>query len=185
MTQLYCEIGKHTWHRDPQRGRPPLNCPTHQLAKPDIIVSVKKDIPVKPKSVIDSIPGLSELLKQDEYETLICEENGHEWQRKRARGKKPRFCPDHSHIGVVVLKVELTEKSREEKTNELLARISAQEERVKIAVDTNDIIYQEFMREGGINNNNDSPFKNWMKVNSRLLGEVTSLKARESELAAL
>lgn len=185
MPTLHCQIGNHDYWRDPQRGRPPLNCELHQPIKPDVKISVKKDIPVKTKSVIDSIPGLSELLEQNEYQTLICEENGHTWQRRKARGRIPRFCPDHSHIGVVVRKVELSERNREEKTNKLLARISAQEERIKIASDTNDIIYQEFLRAGGINNSDDTSFKNWMKVNSRLLSEVTSLRARESELTAL
>lgn len=27
--------------------------------------------------------------------TLICEYDGHEWQRQSQRGRRPRFCPEH------------------------------------------------------------------------------------------
>lgn len=27
--------------------------------------------------------------------TLICEHDGHEWQRPSQRGRRPRFCPEH------------------------------------------------------------------------------------------
>lgn len=27
--------------------------------------------------------------------TMICQHDGHEWQRKSQRGRPPHFCPDH------------------------------------------------------------------------------------------
>lgn len=27
--------------------------------------------------------------------TLICEHDGHEWERESQRGRRPRFCPEH------------------------------------------------------------------------------------------
>lgn len=31
----------------------------------------------------------------DNMETLICEKGNHEFTRKRVRGRKPKFCPEH------------------------------------------------------------------------------------------
>jgi hypothetical protein len=30
MPELFCQLGNHTWTREPQRGKPPHNCPLHK-----------------------------------------------------------------------------------------------------------------------------------------------------------
>src|ERR1700747_1736095 len=34
-------------------------------------------------------------------QTLICQHNGHRWERPAQRGRKPRFCPKHLQATVV------------------------------------------------------------------------------------
>jgi len=181
MTALYCITGGHIWHRDAQIGRPPKNCPEHQPVKEEIKVissSFKKDDTPVVRSVVDMVPGLADLLKENEFETLICEIDQHEWQRKRVVGKKPRFCPEHSPVGQVVRRVERIEVNREEQTAALLARISAHAERVRAAEGTDNIAYQSYMQ----NKDNTESFNNWLRMNTTLLNEVTALRTQETNL---
>lgn len=105
MPTLHCEIGNHDYFRDPQRGRPPRNCPEHT---PVVISrhlvgdhSAEKAITRLNTSQLQAIlnPELQTILKaaedEQKYETLICEVGDHEWQRERQRGKKPSRCPEH------------------------------------------------------------------------------------------
>jgi len=69
--KLWCEAGKHNWHRESQRGRKPLNCPKHAPAKEP--------------------PGS----KKPKFVTLKCAEGGHKWKWEKRGGFPPKRCPEH------------------------------------------------------------------------------------------
>lgn len=99
MPTLHCNIGNHDYWRDPQRGKPPLNCPEHKPEKPVAILHRHTgDLSTAPAvarlNATDLVPGLAEALAEQRMETLQCE-MGHEWQRERQRGKRPSRCPEH------------------------------------------------------------------------------------------
>lgn len=184
-TELHCEIGNHSWWRKKQRGRPPLNCPEHQpteikvssipFAKTHEYAGV--DFSAK-KSITDIVPGLKDLLQQDETETLHCIAGDHSWQRAKQRGKKPMSCPEHAVQGEKLRKVEKVQENKQiarERLETVIAGLSA---RVAAAIEPDDTTYAAFRQ----NPADENLFKQWMKYNSRLLNEVSSMRAQERKL---
>lgn len=50
--------------------------------------------------------------------TLICEHDGHEWERVSQRGRRPRFCPEHTPDESTPARAIKTDKY-EDRANEL------------------------------------------------------------------
>lgn len=99
MPILHCNIGDHDYFREPQRGKPPLNCPEHRPAKPPVLLKKVAALKAEPNPPAGVPIELREAMKAAELElrteTLICEVGPHEWQRERTRGKRPSRCPEH------------------------------------------------------------------------------------------
>jgi hypothetical protein len=188
MAILYCEIGEHLWTRE-GRGRPPKNCPEHKpVEEPKIKVNVSgrtsaKSPPEKKLSITDIIPEAGEYLEQQKKETLWCEggAEGHEWQRESKRGKKPRFCPEHSQIGQVVRKAEMNRETLEKMRSDLLARIETQRQRIRAADAVDNIAYEEYC----LDKEDETAFKKWMRYDTIMMHECEALAGMEKKLEAL
>jgi hypothetical protein len=81
--ELHCELGNHSWIREPTRGRIPSSCPEH-----------------KTHTVITAAPR-----NENGKVTLHCEAGNHDWERLPQKGRKPSNCPDHSGPRVVPVSV--------------------------------------------------------------------------------
>ena len=184
MTILKCAYDGHEYERPSQRGRPQKYCDLHKPAdKPIIHTKINLNKIETPKSVTDIVPGLADLLEEENTEELVCEFPGgaHPWQRKKQRGRRPRFCPDHKQVGEAVRREEAVQANYEAEKNTLLARIAAQGERVEGAGKLDDEVYEAFSR----NPANEIAFKEWMKYNTRLMNEIISLRTTENKLEKL
>jgi hypothetical protein len=99
MTILKCEFDGHEWEREAQRGRPPRFCPDHRPIedqKPK--VEVRQTLPANtPRSIEELIPGISELIAQEEGQVeLWCQfGEGHSYMAPRRKGRRANFCPTH------------------------------------------------------------------------------------------
>ena len=182
LTTLVCEHDGHIWQRESQRGRPPKFCPEHKPE--DVIKTVKVQSNAtehKPKSILDLVPGLEEVLAQDNMQTLHCQAGDHDWQRQSQRGKRPRNCPSHAQIGQVVRKVELTQENREKNREEIVETIGRLSSRVQQAEIIDNIAYTHFLQ----NTEDDELFVKWLRENRKLLSEVIALRTNEHKLLEL
>jgi len=191
-TELACQAG-HTFWRKKQRGRPPIWCDEHKPVKdqPRAIlrpnpnkgyVDYSSGVPtiIEPEqdsasSVIDTIPGLKQALTM---ETLHCEIGDHDWTRESKRGRKPPNCPEHAQTGAIVRKVEKVQENKQKVRKGLETVIAGLSARVAAAAEVDDVAYLQLRQ----NPTDESSFKQWLRMNSRLLNEVTALRYQENKL---
>lgn len=130
---------------------------------------------------------------------LFCINGQHKWEREAKRGRKPLNCPEHSEVigadpgievgGAVSMKPsDALEKARAVKAQkaqelELETQKRAQESlvtmqgRVEAAIKSDEKAYRHYKSKG-----TPKTFHEWLKVNSRLLGETAALRALEKRL---
>jgi hypothetical protein len=174
---LTCQAG-HTFWRKKQRGRPPIWCDEHKPVKdqPRAILRPNLQRQTSPsKSVLDTIPGLKQALTM---ETLFCEIGQHEWERESKRGRKPSNCPEHTSTGAIVRKVEKAQENKQKVREGLETAIAGLSARVAAATEIDDAAYLKLRQ----NPADEGSFKQWLRVNSRLLNEVVALRYQENKL---
>lgn len=180
MMVLHCEAGNHEWERESRRGRPPINCPEHTVDKP-VVIRQKQAVKAS-----DTPAEISPIMRW-----LACEgdpERGieaHMYQAESKRGRKPRFCPEHTPVIDPIERQRKSQQKSIEKKNEqerelILTQIPIMRERVKSTESEDDVAYDAYMKT-----KSDDDFKNWMRKNSILMGEVTALTAREAKLEVI
>lgn len=178
IIKSFCQSGNHWYERESRRGRPPLNCPEHTIEKPTVVITRPVN---KIKTSIDLVPGLAEALEQEKMEELYCEAGNHNWSRISKRGAKPKSCPEHSVQGEIIRKVVKGQINREKSREELTSAVAALSARVALATGVDDAAYLTYRA----NPADEKLFKQWMRVNSRLLGEVTAFRAQQNKLERL
>lgn len=125
---------------------------------------------------------------------LWCNNGGHKWKREAKRGRKPLNCPEHPNTPPVKKDVKPVnaaknlEKAREAKVKkaqereqdqkvEAQAKVETLRERVEKAREAEEKAYARLKKSPTPKNQDE-----WLKLDGRLMAEVTALRAQEAKL---
>lgn len=181
MMTLWCEGGEHEWTRESRRGRPPLHCPEHTPEKPTVI-RVERPVKDSPAEASPAGPKMRYVLCQGHPEKDI---EPHLYLAESKRGRKPRWCEDHAPVLDPVERQKQYQANRAERKNEeeltrLIKLVPETKENVEKVAEEDDALYLLFCKT-----HSDEDFKRWIRMNSRLLGHVTALRAQENKIEML
>jgi uncharacterized membrane protein YccC len=126
---------------------------------------------------------------------LYCENGKHKWTREAKRGRKPRHCPKHPDeqkpkVSSQETKIKALAKAREVKIKRAKQREAEEQEnavkhleylreRVQKAEQVEDKAHKRLLAK-----RTDKNLDEWLKLDGRLMAEVTALRAAETKVAA-